>query len=677
MSHRSLLQSIAGLALLAALPTAASAQARKSVKEALPANTLVYFSVPDLDRSFEEFQKAPLFKIWREEEVQEFFKQPLAMAKEKIDEGLGMWREMHKAGKVPVDPDQAMKLRLKGFTFALSDLVLPGPDGKPNVGLLVALDFGSTQPGWKALIDGLLELAKGRPGYPGVTTSKAGGAEVFTLRPPKAPPFISLNWAWAGSSLVVSFSESTLASVLQSMAGEGKSPVLADSADYKKVFSRFKSAAPSVEVFARPAALVQLGLDGLSLAEQSGADFPPQLKVDGVKRAVDALGLLSCEAVASVGGYDNGRGVFEQYALLPAAKRKGLMARGNNTPLDLKRLSLVPKEAVGFSYSRTNIAGFLDVLIDAAKAYDPEIAEQGLVMLKSLEEQIGVKVREDLFGQIGDEFLYYSMKPTGMASAPEMGIIMPVKDGQKLVQALKSLAKLSDGKVTITEKADKTMKDLVVYSLDIDVPNAMGGAGFNPLAMFTPYFAIHEGNLVVSFARADVKRAIKRFAAGSEGNDITAADSFKLHKDLIAKGQFTHLSFDDWPPVFEAYYNQLTNVASIIPIPEEIPINLASLPTAEAFTKHLYSAVSFGTSDADGSYSVSISPFGPEVVVGVVVAAAAAAAGGVAWSAEQRGMRARARAPEAEVEEQGDPTKIVPTKKKEGEAEEGEKKKQK
>ena len=75
MRHRSLLQSIAGLALLAALPSAAKAQAKKSLKEALPATTLAYFSVPDLDRSFLEFQKAPLFKIWREEEVQEFFKQ--------------------------------------------------------------------------------------------------------------------------------------------------------------------------------------------------------------------------------------------------------------------------------------------------------------------------------------------------------------------------------------------------------------------------------------------------------------------------------------------------------------------------------------------------------------------------------------------------------------------------
>ena len=79
----------------------------------------------------------------------------------------------------------------------------------------------------------------------------------------------------------------------------------------------------------------------------------------------------------------------------------------------------------------------------------------------------------------------------------------------------------------------------------------------------------------------------------------------------------------------ESMYQIATSMLALVPIGEDVPINTQLLPDASVLTKHLFPAVSFTKMDANGSESVSTSPFGPEVglLVGASVGAAAAVLG--------------------------------------------------
>ena len=62
---------------------------------------------------------------------------------------------------IPVNPDDLMKLRLDGLTFAVTKLgVEVGPTGPmPEIGIMVHLDFGQSAPIWNGLIDMALGMA--------------------------------------------------------------------------------------------------------------------------------------------------------------------------------------------------------------------------------------------------------------------------------------------------------------------------------------------------------------------------------------------------------------------------------------------------------------------------------------------------------------------------------------
>ena len=86
---------------VAAILTMAAPVAAQGILPYLPKDTLIAMTAPDISMSIAEFQQMPLAKMWAEEEVQTFFADVMAMAKEQIDEGMAMAKGMHEAGAFP------------------------------------------------------------------------------------------------------------------------------------------------------------------------------------------------------------------------------------------------------------------------------------------------------------------------------------------------------------------------------------------------------------------------------------------------------------------------------------------------------------------------------------------------------------------------------------------------
>jgi hypothetical protein len=628
--------------VLAVAPVAAQTTAAPgSILSYLPKDTIFAVEVPDIAGTIADFQKMPLAKIWREEEVQQFVQDLVNMAKGQFDRYLAQARKMHEQGAFPVDPDKLLKLRVASATFACTKLDVvggkpraakgdtdvekkgqteTGGQPQPEIGLILHLDFGDTAKDWFSLVQmglGLLEQEAGAK----MTKSEAkvGAASLITLSPNRANASpMSLNVAMIGNAIVIGTLESEMRSVLENM--QKGTPVLGAADALKQSTGKLDLPGSEMRVYVRTDPLFDFAVKAFGVAAQMQPGFP--IDPEGVARAIDALGLRSLKSMGFASAYQGGVCVSKSYVAAPAPERKGIMAGANRT-LDLGFLKWVPKDAVSFSAACIDPLSVYDGLVGALKAYDPKVAEHALGQLAAMEKQVGFTLRDDLFGSMGDTFIYWSMPLGTITSPPEMAFLLKVKDQDRIIKVFKSLTALSNGMVEIEEGEKRGIK---VHSLRVNIDPA-GGMGINPFDLITPTMSFQGGYLIAGFSAGDVKRVVDRMGRADDAKgDIRSNKEFepylaKLPKDLLS------LSFSDWKAQFEGIYQMVTSVLSMIPSSENIPIDMSLLPDSNTITKHLFGAVAYSQADAMGYSSTSISPFGPEVMLllGGAIGAAAGA----------------------------------------------------
>lgn len=604
--------------------------AQGSILPYLPKDTALVVTVPDVSASLSRFSSLPLPKMWAEEDVQNFVADALAFAKAKIDEGMAQAKQMHEAGQLPVDPDKVMQLRVNGGTFAVTSLAMTeGQMGPlPKIGLMVYVDFGATAPQWFELLQmgmGMLEMQAGAKLTKEETV--VGDCKLTTLIPNGAPPGMemSINIAMTKTGLLIGTLQGEVKGVLENM--QKSTPMLAATDGYKANMQHLDTAATETELFMRPGAFVEFGMDALGIAA-SHSDELAAIDMDGIRRAIDALGLHGVKSLGVTSSYQNGKCVTKSYAVAPAAARKGLLA-GNNKNLDTSFLKWVPKDAVAFSGMTLEPMSIYDALVNALKAYDPQMAEMALGHLAQMESELGFSIRDDLFASLGDTLLSWSMPMGAITSAPEVAILMKVNDQDKIVKVLKGIAALTQGTVEIEESEKRGVKS---YSLRLNVDPGMG---MNFLDMFTPTFSFKDGWLVGGFSASDIKRTFARMEREDDpkgdirGNKEFAALASQLPENIAS------VSFTDWKAQFEAMYQMATGVLAFVPISDEIPIDMSQLPEAGTLTKHLFGSITYSQVDGNGFSSTTVSPFGPEVALG----AAALIVAGIGVAGSMRAFR--------------------------------------
>ncbi len=594
----------------------------RSIKPYLPASTVMVVSLPDINASLEQMMQMPLMKMWAEDEVQDFLADFVKMAHEYLDQGM---EQVHAAAQmgIPVNPDDLMKLRLDGLTFAVTKLeVEVGPMGPmPEIGIMIHLDFGQSAPIWNGLIDMALGMAvEVSGGMVSMATSEIGEFTLTTLTAaiPDAPE-ASLNIARVGNGIVFGTIRDELVSTLQSMS-DGE-PVLAASETYRAAFEHIDTDDAEAETYVRVGPLIDFGIQALAIA----AEMQPELQavdVAGLRRVIDVLGLSSIQAVGTACEYQDGVSVTRSYVVSSDNQRAGLFA-GAGGELDLDFLSWVPKDAVSFSASTMNLAGIYDTMLKAIEVYDPEMAEMALEQIAMIEEQAGFNLRNDLFGAFGEKFITWSMPVGGaIGAAPEMAILVEVENQEGLLQSLNIISQLSEGALRIdTVERRGITAHQITMNMDL-------GAGMmmNPLESYRPTFAFKDGFMVMGFSAGDVRRVFDRMDREPDPQgDIRGNEEFEPYLRRIPRQGLTSLSFTDWKASFEGIYQMMTAILAFIPVTDEVPLDFALLPDSLTLTQHLSGGISYSVADDNGFLSTSISPFGPEVMA--VGAAAGALAG--------------------------------------------------
>lgn len=608
-----LTRSLASL-LLVAVPTAA-----QSILPYLPKDTLIAVSMPDLKGTVADFAALPLAKMWAEDDVQAFFAEVKTMATKQIEAGMAKAKEMQAQGALPFDPELLWQLRLQGMTFAVTHLEVKAGDfgPMPKLGMLLHLDFGPSADTWSKLLQTGLGMMEAQAGEELTKKeSKVGDVSVLSYTRNGVEGLeMSLNVAMVPGGLVIGTLADEVTSIIEHM--QKKTPQLGAADHYRATTKRLNSPGAEFEVYVRLDPIADFAISALRMGlEQSGVEG---VDMDGIERAIDAIGLRKLGTVAGSSTYLEGKCVTRSFHA-PTA----VAATAAHKTIDTAFLKWVPKDAVGFSASTMDVMGLHDTLMRGLEAYDAEFAKQIKGQIEELEKQLGFSIRNDLFGAFGDHFIYWSMPLGSIAAPPELAILIKVTDDAKIVTVLKALAKISNGILEIEEGEKRGLK---AWTLKVNFDPTQGMGGFNVFDFVQPTFSFKNGYMVVGMSPSDVKRVFQRLDREDDPkNDIRGNKEFAAIASTIPAG-LESLSFTDWKSDFESMYQIATGLLAVVPIGEEIPINPQLLPDASVLTKHLFAAVSYTKTDANGTESVTTSPFGPEV--GLLLGAALGAAGAV------------------------------------------------
>ncbi len=610
----SLARSLASL-LLVATPLAA----QTSILPYLPKDTLMAISVPDLNGSMADFGSMPLAKMWAEDDVQAFFADVKKMVGKQIEQGMAQAKEMQAQGALPFDPEELLKLRMQGMTFALTHLEMKAGDfgPAPKFGMVMHMDFGPSAETWTKLVQtglGMLEAQAGE----NLTKkeSKVGEITIHSFQPNTAEGLeMSLNVAMVPGGMLIGTLTDEVTGICEAM--QKKTPMLGASAQYQATAKRLNTPGSEFEVFMRLDPMVDFGISFLRMAlEQGGVEG---VDMAGIERAIDAMGWRKLGTMAASSSYVDGKCVTRSFHT-PGTE----VATAAPKLIDTKFLKWVPKDAVGFSASTMDVMSVHDTLMRGLDAYDAEFAKQVKGQIEEMEKQLGFSIRNDLFGAFGDHYIYWSMPLGSIAAPPELAVLVKVTDDTKIVTVLKGLAKISNGMLEIEEGEKRGLK---AWTVKVNFDPTQGMGGFNIFDVVQPTFSFKNGYMVVGMSPSDVKRVFQRLDREDDPkNDIRGNKEFAAIANAIPAG-VQSLSFTDWKSDFESMYQIATGLLAVVPIGEDVPINTQLLPDASVLTKHLFASVSYTKSDATGTESITTSPFGPEV--GLLFGAALGAAGAV------------------------------------------------
>ena len=615
--------------LLAAAALASSLLAQGPLfKRALPAHTIGFLSAPDLQASAAEFDGSALAKMWHEDEMQDFISEGLVMLQQEWETGLKELEEMYSAGGFPISPADLLNLRLDGLGIALTRLEVGSEPTTVQqlltVGVLVHLDLGESAAVWKNIVDfALASLQQEAGGEVETTTATiAGGVDLTTLSMPGTD--MSINVAIVGNNLVLgTLTDEVKTFVAALQEGGAGTDGLSANANYRATENHLSPAGAELEAYLDLDAIADFAISGMRILATETPDWPVELSVDGLERAITAFGLRSIKTLGLTSSYEDEKTVTRLFAYAPEAERKGIFA-GEAKNVDMSFLKWVPVDATSVSAMRLDTGVVYSSLVAALRANDPQMADAILGQLSAVEQEFGVNVEEDLFGALGDQIVWWSEGIQNlMAPTPDMAIVVAVSDEERLLANLLRASEMSQGLFGFPSSERRGVK---TWRLDVN-PVGLDPEILQVVEMATPSFTFKDGYLVVAFSPGDVRKAVQRMDREDDPKgDIRSHAEFKAYLGTLDQQQVQIFAWQDWRVGFENAYSAAATMLNIGISADQLPVDLTLLPEAETLSQHLFSSLSWISQGPDGFTSTSFSPIGPEILALVAVGV-----GAVGW----------------------------------------------
>jgi hypothetical protein len=383
---------------------------------------------------------------------------------------------------------------------------------------------------------------------------------VFQL--PGSP--VPAAWWVEGKHLVVTAGTNLPETIIKQL--DGKAPALTDNPLFQKL-QGFKQFETGTRAFVDIAALAKVG-----------SSRGPE-----VARILGTLGIDGLKSLTFLSGFDGPveRGLMELEIQGP---RKGVLRLLDAKPFKLSDLPALPPDALSWSMTHVDLKVVYDETAAAAetffKATSPDDLPKLKEVIKELEEGLGVNLRKDLLGALGEEFVQYGSASEGLMTLGQTYLIR-VKDSAKLQetidQAVKGLAK----KVGI----DIAQKKRMYHGVELREVHVRV-RGFP----FIPSYTIHKGWLAVSF----FPQAIQGYVLRSNG-ELPAWKPEESTRDALAKlpAEFISVSVTDPRPAVKQLLALAPFVGGILNSGVfnnggEGGFDVGLIPNAQEATRHLF-----------------------------------------------------------------------------------------
>jgi hypothetical protein len=300
-----------------------------------------------------------------------------------------------------------------------------------------------------------------------------------------------------------------------------------------------------------------------------------------IAKLIDDLGLDSLKGVVFYSGYE---GIAERslMELDISGERKGLLRLAGGKPFKLADVPPIPPDAASWSMTNFDLAMFYDTTLATVESIVNVVSPEDLPKVKEaaqfVDNALGINLRTDLFGALGDKFVQYSSSSEGPLILGQT-YLFKVSDGDKLLtsldQSIKSLGKLSGADVSVRKRKFR----------NADLREVHIRQGF-----VVPTYVVHKGWLAVSFFPQPVQGFVMR--ANGELPSWQPDASVTANLDKFPK-EFHSISISDPRPTVSQVLALAPAVLGLLnTFLPDLRLDVGLLPNAQEATRHLFPNVS-------------------------------------------------------------------------------------
>jgi hypothetical protein len=380
---------------------------------------------------------------------------------------------------------------------------------------------------------------------------------------------LHLAWWVEGADAIVYLGTDTPEAIIKDMADAGKVK-LTSNALFRRVVD-FKKFETSARAFVDLPAVAKLAA-----------------KDKKVGKLLEDLGVTDAGALVLYSGFDGEADRSLTEWDLPGS-RKGLLQLIGGKPFRMADVPPLPPDVVAWSMTNFDAAVFYDVGLRAVEEVvalaSPEDVEQVKSFSKLMKDTLGLDLRNDLLGALGDKVVFYSTWSEGPLVLGET-LLVKVKDGKKLQaaldQAVKALLKLTGNDASLRKR---TYRGAEVREIHVRKQ------GF----IFVPSYTIHDGWLAVSLFPQALHGYIGRAGGRLERwqpSERVRALLGQMPSDVVS------VSYSDPRPALRLLLSFAPLVGGALrSFNAEIAFEVDSIPNAQETTRLLFPNVSVTTDD--------------------------------------------------------------------------------
>ncbi|MCZ6574230.1 MAG: DUF3352 domain-containing protein, partial [Planctomycetota bacterium] len=307
-------------------------------------------------------------------------------------------------------------------------------------------------------------------------------------------------------------------------------------------------------------------------SDRARAEVEQYLALSGFDK-VEALAIADIPA---------GTGYRSELALT-MSERTGFLAVLESGAADHRFAKHVPRDALLYAGEKSDLAGLWDRALAWMATIDPRVGQKIQESVAHLNRELGLDLRRELLGSLGDQWGVYVDTPPGGGLIPDLVLFASLRDRARAERTIDLLvARLSDAAASdhITLKRGATeFRGTTIHYLALS-------HGDEPIPIM-PAWAFGEDYCISALYPQSIKHALM------EKPSLASNPRFRLLRETAPAGA-TSLTYVDSPRIAGWLYN------TIVPILQGtqgainheigkwgVQLNFHDLPPASVITRHM------------------------------------------------------------------------------------------